>query len=341
MDLFKDYNKQPDMMNFSGSFHYNQVLKQEGCFVEINFNKYFKNEDDTEELYNVIVRNFGVEQKNDLEERSIKFFKKYKIIKGDYVTYNNEVYLITSKVDEENKFYNKCKMTWCNHTIYLPDCPNQYAYLDDSSYGQKGVNSSPMMDFVDGQVKMLTQDNIYTKAIPDGYRLIFDFSPEEVYEVTQNTIITTKNVRRLSLKKVDSDYRDDFKNNIAYNSKKLLFGEDYENPRHEEIVEYKVKDSKNYYHGKYCPDGYDLKLSKRYSTKIYICDGEGNDLSDIIFNITSNIDKINEHEETIKVISQGNNYIEIENIYGYSNTDLIITFTKDDISIPIKIKLSR
>ena len=38
MNLFKDYNKQPDMMNFSGSFHYNQVLKQEGCFVEINFN---------------------------------------------------------------------------------------------------------------------------------------------------------------------------------------------------------------------------------------------------------------------------------------------------------------
>lgn len=273
------------------------------------------------------------------KEKYIMFRPDTKLNTGEIVYVDDKRWLINEV--EDNLISPKCHAWLCFQEFNLPDCPKQYAFVDDSSYGQKGVNSSTLMDFVDGQLKCYVQDNIYTRAIPDGYRIMFDGLKGEVYEVTQNTIVTTRYVRRISFKKTDDDDRDDFKNNIAYNSKKLLFGEDYENPRHEEIVEYKVKDSKNYYHGKYCPDGYDLKLSKRYSTKIYICDSEGNDLSDTIFNITSNIDKINEHEETIKVISQGNNYIEIENIYGYSNTDLIITFTKDDISIPIKIKLSR
>ena len=128
--------------------------------------------------------------------------------------------------------------------------------------------------------------------------------------------------------------------NDQYQNNKLEFDEDYENPRHNEI-DYIIKDTEGYYHSKYCPDGYDLELCKRDCTKIYICDELGNDLSDIVFDITSNIDIVNKYDSSVEIVSQGNNYIEVKNLYGYNGSDLIITFEKDNIKILIKIKLSR
>lgn len=272
------------------------------------------------------------------KEKYIMFRPDTKLNTGEIVCVDGERWLINEI--EDNLISPKCHAWLCFQEFNLPDCPKQYVFLDDSSYGQKGVNSSPLMDFVDGQLKCYVQDNIYTRAIPDGYRIMFDGLRGEVYEVTQNTIVTTRYVRRISFKKTDDDDRDDFKNNIAYNYKKLIFNEDYENPRHSEI-NYTIKDTKGYYHSKYCPDGYDLELCKRDCTKIYICDELGNDLSDIVFDITSNIDIVNKYDSSVEIVSQGNNYIEVKNLYGYNGSDFVITFKKDDIKIPIKIKLSR
>ena len=60
-----------------------------------------------------------------------------------------------------------------------------------------------------------------------------------------------------------------------------------------------------------------------------------------MFDITSNIDIVNKYDSSVEIVSQGNNYIEVKNLYGYNGSDFIITFEKDDIKIPIKIKLSR
>lgn len=272
------------------------------------------------------------------KEKYIMFRPDTKLNTGEIVCVDGERWLINEI--EDNLISPKCHAWLCFQEFNLPDCPKQYVFLDDSSYGQKGVNSSPLMDFVDGQLKCYIQDNIYTRAIPDGYRIMFDGLRGEVYEVTQNTIVTTRYVRRISFKKTDDDDRDDFKNNIAYNYKKLIFNEDYENHRHSEI-NYTIKDTNGYYHSKYCPDGYDLELCKRDCTKIYICDELGNDLSDIVFDITSNIDIVNKYDSSVEIVSKGNNYIEVKNLYGYNGSDFIITFEKDDIKIPIKIKLSR
>ena len=273
------------------------------------------------------------------EMRAMSVRNEIELEKGDYIYFEDKIWIILTDIDNHNS-HKRCKIVKCNRVINLPDCPEQYAYADDSSYGQKGIVNSTLMTYADGQVKLLTQNNEYTKSIPLGYRLIFGNDKNMVYEVTKNDIMTTEASRRIMLKKTDFDLRDDLKNNIAYNEKKLEFGEDYENPRHNEI-DYIIKDTEGYYHSKYCPDGYDLELCKRDCTKIYICDKLGNDLSDIVFDITSNIDIVNKYDSSVEIVSQGNNYIEVKNLYGYNGNDFIITFKKDDIKIPIKIKLSR
>ena len=273
------------------------------------------------------------------EMRAMSVRNEIELEKGDYIYFEDKIWIILTDIDNHNS-HKRCKIVKCNRVINLPDCPKQYAYADDSSYGQKGIVNSTLMTYADGQVKLSTQNNEYTKSIPLGYRLIFGNDKNMVYEVTKNDIITTEASRIIMLKKTDYDSRYDLKNNIAYNEKKLEFDEDYENPRHNEIY-YIIKDTEGYYHGKYCPDGYDLELCKRDCTKIYICDELENDLSDIEFNITSNIDIVNKYDSSVEIVSQGNNYIEVKNLYGYNGNDFIITFEKDNIKIPIKIKLSR
>lgn len=273
------------------------------------------------------------------EMRAMSVRNEIELEKGDYVYFENKIWIVLTDIDN-HKSHKRCKIVKCNRVINLIGCPQQYAYADDSSYGQKGVVNSTLMTYTDGQVKLSTQNNEYTKSIPLGYRLIFGNDKNMVYEVTKNDIMTTEASRRIMIKKTDFDLRDDLKNNIAYNEKKLEFDEDYENPRHNEI-DYIIKDTEGYYHSKYCPDGYDLELSKRDCTKIYICDELGNDLSDIVFDITSNINIVNKYDSSVEIVSQGNNYIEVKNLYGYNGNDFIITFEKDDIKIPIKIKLSR
>ena len=273
------------------------------------------------------------------EMRAMSVRNEIELEKGDYIYFENKIWIVLTDIDN-HKSHKRCKIVKCNRVINLIGCPKQYAYADDSSYGQKGVINSTMMTYTDGQVKLSTQNNEYTKSIPLGYRLIFGNDKNMVYEVTKNDIMTTEASRRIMIKKTDYDSRDDLKNNIAYNEKKLEFDEDYENPRHNE-VDYIIKDTEGYYHSKYCQDGYDLELCKRDCTKIYICDELGNDLSDIVFDITSNIDIVNKYDSSVEIVSQGNNYIEVKNLYGYNGNDFIITFEKDDIKIPIKIKLSR
>lgn len=273
------------------------------------------------------------------EMRAMSVRNEIELEKGDYIYFENKIWIVLTDIDN-HKSHKRCKIVKCNRVINLIGCPQQYAYADDSSYGQKGVVNSTLMTYTDGQVKLSTQNNEYTKSIPLGYRLIFGNDKNMVYEVTKNDIMTTEASRRIMIKKTDFDLRDDLKNNIAYNEKKLEFDEDYENPRHNEI-DYIIKDTEGYYHSKYCPDGYDLELCKRDCTKIYICDELGNNLSDIVFDITSNINIVNKYDSSVEIVSQGNNYIEVKNLYGYNGNDFIITFEKDDIKIPIKIKLSR
>lgn len=315
-----------------------QVVKDtvDGKDVSINF---------SEKTYRGVVGTKKKEGAKSIAEKSMQLEPNL-MHKGDYLTFKMNTddelhtYIVTSNIERCNG-YDEGIFLICNQVITLIGCPLQYCNADDSSYGQKGVIDSTLMTYTDGQVKLLTQDNEYTKAIPLGYRLIFDHDNKSIFEVVKNDTVTTKDVRRIMIKKTDLDSRDDLENNIAYNEKKLELN-GCVNPDIPIIeTKYKIVDTKKYLHNEYCPDGYDGKMRYNYTTKIFVEDENGNDLSDVVFDIESNIDELNSKYKTIKIISQGNNFIEIKNVAGGSDKDLNIIFKKDNIELPIKIKLDR
>lgn len=119
---FKNYKThiEFDMRDYSGKFHFNEQLKQEGSFIKLN-------ELENQLINNVstpikaIVRNTGIENKEGNEERSIIIGKEYDYKSGDYVEYLGDIYITTTCVDKDNPFFNTAKMKRCNHLLKWMD----------------------------------------------------------------------------------------------------------------------------------------------------------------------------------------------------------------------------
>ena len=298
------------------------------------------NSDDNVELFTRLVNNNA-----NILKKNIYTSTDFIVESGDYIKYDDNRYFLVNQV-EENDLVPFSSCFFCNQTINAKGFPYPMpCYADDSSYGQKGVIDTNYNTSIDGQIMLKTQDNKYTKAIPLGYRLMFDNDKNQVYTVTKNETVTTKNVRRIMIKKAETtsgttaiDERDDIANNIAWNDKVLDFG-DEPTPPPTPTTDYHLTATKNYWHNKYTPEGYDISISKRGITKIYVVDKDDNDVPSEVWTITHNIDEVNAKQKFIDIISQGNNFIEIKNILGKASTDLNITFEKDGISLPCKIKI--
>ena len=346
MKDFRNYKKDIDMKSISSRILWKRNLKQEGTNVLVNGNKTLLI-NGLETPYFCIVRNYGIEQKNTLEERLIYFDKYLNIQQGDYIEYNEDIYLTTSKPDKDNKNFNVCKITGCDQILKINKDISFPCYMDDSSYGQKGVIDTNYVTYSDGQVKILIQDNKWTRSIPDGYRFIFKNSYKSCYEVVKDGTETTGNIRRIMIKKTKyMPNKDDLENNIAYNTKKLELNgyinddvditKNNENNDNKNIIKYKIKDSKNYIEKNNYE--YDCVLYYTMKDKFYVVDKDNNDLLNEDWTITSNIDDINKKGNIVNILKQEKNYIEIK-CYGNSEELLILNFEKDNNKLTIKVKL--
>jgi len=116
MKDYSNYKKhvQIDMKDYSGKFHFNEQLKQEGTDIKIN-GKSTQLINGEEKVIRAIVRNSGVENKEANEERSIMIGKEYAYKYGDYVEYLEDIYLTNVSVDKDNPFFNTAKMKRTNH----------------------------------------------------------------------------------------------------------------------------------------------------------------------------------------------------------------------------------
>ena len=82
---------------------------------------------------------------------------------------------------------------------------------------------------------------------------------------------------------------------------------------------------------------YSTMVSKGKVVKSRVADKFEN----MINNAENRNQELNNKYKAIEIISQGNNFIEIKNVAGASDKDLNIIFKKDNIELPIKIKLDR
>ena len=309
----------------------------DGKDVSINFSK---------DTYRGVV---GVKKKEGATSKGEKTMQLEPNLmhQGDYLSFKmneyDEVhdYLVTSDIERKNG-YDEGVFLKCNNILVLNKDISFPCYMDDSSYGQKGVIDTNYITYTDGQVKILIQDNKWTRSIPDGYRFIFKNSYKSCYEVVKDSTETTGNIRRIMVKKTKyMPNKDDLENNIAYNTKKLelngYINDDVDITNdNKNIIKYKIKDSKNYIEKNNYE--YDCVLYYTMKDKFYVVDKDNNDLLNEDWTITSNIDDINKKGNIVNILKQEKNYIEIK-CYGNSEELLILNFEKDNNKLTIKVKL--
>lgn len=222
----KDYSNykthiQNDMKDYSGKFHFNEQLSQEGTNLIVN-NESYQEIDGVNIDYVGIVRNYGVENKDTSEERSLMIDKQFNIKKGDYLKYLDEDYIITPHIDTDNPFFNTTKLTYCNQTLKWKKDNIIHEYpcvITNDSYGSKTVISGDFLSGIDTKCKITIQYNDFTKNIDVDWRFLFANSKTDIYQITDRTISMSKGIITLIAKKdVYQLGLDDLDNNIAYNS---------------------------------------------------------------------------------------------------------------------------
>ena len=255
------------------------------------------------------------EYSDDSEYRILSVLPEIDLHKGDLISYSDsdiDYWLVRTGVDN-HKSHKRAKIVGCNQMLRSKEFPYpQPCYANDSSYGQKGLKSVTYFYTIDGQVLLYIQDNIYTRNIPIGYRFIFDGIENsrnpEAYQVTKNEIITTKQLRRISIKKDNVNPNDDLINSIAYNELKIFDDNTIDEPIKEDF-EYRIVSDNN-----------KDKLKLNQEDTYYLVDKNGNLVN---ANIETNYNFGFDRAVEIKV---QDHKLTVKNIYGDVNDLFEIAF---------------
>lgn len=207
-----------DMRKYSGEILFKEHLKQEGMYVKINGNEntIIGN---NEVPYFLIVRNYGIEHKEGLEERLLIFGKEFNIKTGDYIDYLDEKYIINSHVDKDNPFRDSCKIILCNQTIHWKDSLGEHTYpcySTNSAYGSKITATNDYVPEVDTKDKIYVQYNEITKNIDFGYRFMFNHSKKDIFKVTDFDSGNMTGLIILTCEKDSYLPEDDLENNLCH-----------------------------------------------------------------------------------------------------------------------------
>ncbi|NRU52561.1 Ig-like domain-containing protein [Clostridium beijerinckii] len=195
MKNYQNYKKhvQVDMVKYSGTFHFNEQLKQEGTDIKIN-GKSSQVLDDIETTIRAIVRNHGNEFNESKEERSIMIDKKYEFKAGDYVEYLGDIYLTNNSIDKDNPFFNTAKMTRCNYVLKWMDegvLKEQSCIVYNNTKNTGGTKTlTSGLTEIDAMVNINIQNNEDTRKINYGKRL---YTMKNAWQVTLIDNITTEN----------------------------------------------------------------------------------------------------------------------------------------------------
>jgi uncharacterized protein YjdB len=202
MKDYSNYRKyiNVDMISYSGNFHFNEQLKQEGTNIKIN-EQSTQNIDNIDTVIRAIIRNTGIENKEATEERSIMIGKEYNYKIGDYVEYLNDIYMTTTLVDKDNPFFNTSKMKRCNHLlkwVYKGKLYQSPSIVTNATKYTTGIEASGLIVEVDARYTIDIPYSEETKTIQLGCRFIIN---NLAWEVTQIDYTTSQGILNLTLAK--------------------------------------------------------------------------------------------------------------------------------------------
>lgn len=274
-----------------------------------------------QEISDIPIRLINISK--SVNEKKFKLLPDTIIHEGDYISYDTDkIFLITEF--EDNDISPMVKGIRCNQTLNLQGWDKPIpCWGTNTSYGVKGKIENNYFALTDGKIQFKVQKNKYTDMIDKGIRFVFNNSKKLVYEVVEVENVLNSNIYTITVEKDEFDYRDDLKNNIAYNPS--LEVEEPDNPNPPPTYSYNVM-----------ADNGDLSL-KRYNANTFrIIDSYGNPVS-TVWEITIDYNDI--PKEYIEVKDKGNNYIKLINTKGYHANDLLINFKRNQNLLTAKIRM--
>ena len=257
---------------------------------------------------------------NTTSKRRIIFPPDTKIEVGSYLEYNNEIWLIREFQNEGLSPYGVAYI--CNQTLNWEGLEQPIpCYTEDSAYNDKGEINLDYFSMVDGKLACYVPVNKITNCISQNMRFIFNHNDGMIFEVISIKNVTTPNVYKIVMKKVEYfKGKDDLVNNIAYNKDIASYEEPIVNPS----------------------EGYDIISSsntfdlKHYNASTFTVTNNG--VADTEeWTITIDYNGVNTSH--IKVESTTNNSIKIRNSKGVNENKLILNFVKGDINISKEVNL--
>lgn len=234
-----------------------------------------------------------------------------KVYLGIHYEYNMECPMIEAK---------ECRQTINNEWLPFP----VHCVAEDSAYNDKGQIFTDFFNLVDGKLAVYLPDNKYTKFIKQNQRYIFNQSDEQVFEVISKKNVVDKNVYKLVLTKVEADMeKDDFENNIAFNSYNQFDATtDEDKPTGYTIM-------CNSHNGQ-------LNVRRYSSVEFTICKDGLKSLE----NWTIDVDNNSVPSNWFSVVNKTNNSIKIKNLKGDHKNNIILTFKNDTETITVDVDLT-
>lgn len=160
-------------------------------------------------------------------QKRIIFLPDTVIDVGSYIEYDNRYYLIT-EFQDENVLAPYSTAKFCIQTINFKGLENPIpCACEDTAYNDKGEISVDYFSMVDGKIAIYVPVNKDTVKISQNMRFIFNHDKDAVFEVISMKNVSTPNIYKIVMKKVEYfEGKDDLENNIAYNEKFVDSGED-------------------------------------------------------------------------------------------------------------------
>lgn len=210
MKDYNEFNKSENKKNLdSGKVIFDKsISKLEGNNVEIDGVG-----------YKVIVVNKENKYSTTKEFRNILFYKDIPCRVGSYVKYNNEMYMVTSNLDDHYYYYSakiqKCvnllKWKTVNGEIVQFPC-----ILSNDAYGVKIITSGETGGENSVKMKVEVQMNKTTLTIIPDYRFMFSCSKNDIYKTSKVELIKDGIITLTTTISIFQQ-EDDIINMIAYN----------------------------------------------------------------------------------------------------------------------------
>ena len=159
---------------------------------------------------------------SDTEYRTMSVRKDVEVRRGSYILFNNEYYLNTNDIDIYAETYKSFKITKCTRILKIRGLGEELekgfpCIMSNDSYGSKQNRSNDFLSEIDTKMKIVVQENQFTKRLKRDMRFMFNNSEFDIFRVIDITTSVQPGLITLTCSKDPLRKEDDLENGYAFN----------------------------------------------------------------------------------------------------------------------------